>query len=229
MFPAVGSAAISPGAATQLAAHGVKLAPDEQNASVVIVGGQPGKTVTVGVAAPGCSSTACEATVASSVPINISPQPLTVIPLNRAAAQVTSVVDSTTATASAARLKTKPHPPIARAAVTVYGYNFGDQFCSNLGCTAWHFNMGSTIYYEGSYAWGTRSRYGYAGSITCTGGGVGYSVDQQVCQDYNDPSPTAFYAAAQYHISAPWPTSISQDHYLHRHVDGGGSYWLVAN
>lgn len=66
-------------------------------------------------------------------------------------------------------------------------------------------------------------------AITCTGGGVGYSVDRQVCSDYNDPSPSSFYAAAQYHISAPWPVSISQDHYLHRHVNGSGGYWLVAN
>src|SRR5439155_5199024 len=103
------------------------------------------------------------------------------------------------------RLHAKSRPPIARAAVTINGWDFADKYCSNLGCPAWHFNLGSREYYDGTYAWGSRSRYGYAGWATCTGGGIGYSVDRQVCQFYNDPSSSSLYAAAQYHISAPWP------------------------
>jgi hypothetical protein len=211
--------AADPGSAAQLAARGIALAPDEQNAKVVIVGGQPGSQQSAVVTPGGCRARQCQSLVTSAVPATATAQPLSVIAVNHASVDVST---SPAAPIAAPQLQ-------ALASVWVRGLDFNDQFCSNLTCTAWHFNMGSREYYEGYYAWGSRSRYGYAGWATCTAGAVGYSASLQQCQFFNDPHPSELYASAQYHISAPWPISISQDHYLHRHVDKNGNYWLVAN
>lgn len=120
---------------------------------------------------------------------------------------------------------------LSRAAATppINGSRIQDRSCSNLGCWAWRFDLDSISYYDRSYAWGTRSRYGYVGRINCTASATGYSTTREECRFHGDPSPYGLYAAAQYQISAAWPLNFNKEHYLHRHYDKNGRYWLVAS
>jgi hypothetical protein len=252
MLPAVAAGEVQtpqdPSGVEQLAAEGIALAPDEQDADLVVVGGQPGERDTVVITPDGCASAACEQVVRSDfAPASPGAPPpgpgaLTasaagyraagrarVITLGNVRAKISirkraSAKHSKSTSKSSSGLLTR-----AAAVPSINGWSIADQTCSNLGCWAWHINMTSISYYDSSYAWGTRSRYGYVGRINCAAGANGYSTAREDCQFYGDPSAYDLYAAAQYNISAPWPVPINQEHYLHRHVDKNGRYWLVAN
>lgn len=209
-------------ASAKLTSLGVALTADELHASVVVVGDSAAK---VRVTPAGCGNAACQFVLVSAgrslgatpSTARVATQDVQVVPLNGSRAEVVSQPQASGAV-------------MARAAVAPSWYAFADRFCSNLGCAAWHFTLTSKEYYDGTWAWGSRSRFGYAGYTNCNWGGAGFSVSQNECMFYGDPSYNDLYASGNFLVSAivkGFPGS--QTHYMHRHVNGRGGYWLVAN
>lgn len=105
-----------------------------------------------------------------------------------------------------------------------------DHTCSVGGCFFWELQLNSKAYCDYTWAWGSRSRYGYAGYADPNGSrGSGFSVNTST--GFNgDPSYNDLYAynnGSIYEIARGIGSTFT--HYVHRHFPGScGSAWLVT-
>lgn len=201
--------------------------PASEHGADVFLKAAPGQKLTVRVTPKGCEEKGCEYKITTSTPAD------TAAPKAAAPPEPESLVAATGSTAVTV-LSADPLPAtelLATRAITVYTWNtVNDQVCSGYGCFAWQMNLGTKAYLDYTYAWGNRSRYGYAGSYTCTKGGSGYSVSRQACGYRNDPSRTGLYAEFQANVAGAFKGfPINKDWYIHRHYSGNGSSWVVIN
>jgi hypothetical protein len=115
--------------------------------------------------------------------------------------------------------------------VRTWGPIYDDHVCSRGGCGIWEVQLNSKAYCDGTYAWGSRSRYGYAGWATKNGTkSAGYSIRTDRLGFSGDPSRRDLYATHDATVSAfarGFPMQWSR--YVHRHYPGScGRPWVVV-
>lgn len=97
----------------------------------------------------------------------------------------------------------------------------GDNICADAGCALWKLVLNSRSYCDGTYAWGTRSRFGHAGYVNIDGTSAnGFSLSSNFGFS-GDPSKTDLFAYHSAQVSVVVHGSPStHTHYLHRHYYG---------
>lgn len=217
---------VESGGPSALSKFGIKLAPEERDATAVIIS-PPGETVTARITPAGCSDDNCRTILShpgtsplavgraarrARVRATASVTEGVVIPLNGA------TIDQTSATARRANVR------------AIHSVRDDNVLCHGAGCGFWRMKSADVAYYDGNWAWGSRSRRGYAGWNDCQWSSAGYSWNAKRCDFINDPSKNDLYANTSGTVSAfisGFP--ISWDKYIHQHVNLNGGAWVVSN
>jgi hypothetical protein len=203
------------------------LTPDERETAAVVLAPLPGERIVARVVPGGCQGSECaysitatgrpDATPASRVAAVGGEQ---VIAENGARVEVLSRGPVAARAASASARGSAG--PSAAAAVDINNTTFnGDNICADAGCALWKLVLNSRSYCDGTYAWGTRSRYGHAGYVNIDGTSAnGYSLSSDFGFS-GDPSKTDLFAYHSAQVSVVFHGSPStHTHYLHRHYYG---------
>lgn len=214
---------IERGGASALSDAGIQLAASERDAKAVVMA-PAGETVSVRITPAGCQQDACR-TVLTTPGGSATPVGRAAKARARSAAPSTAVVIPL-AGASVDRVSAVPRAG-ARSINWVQNHNV---LCHGAGCAFWKIESTDKAYYDGNWAWGSRSRRGYAGWNDCHWSTAGYSISDKQCNFKNDPSKSEMYANTSGQVSAfvsGFP--ISSDRYIHQHVDLNGHTWVVTN
>jgi hypothetical protein len=184
-----------------------------------------GTTLEATITPDGCESEDCEYVVSAS-----GGEPFTA---TAAAAKKGKPFTRALNGAKISKVKVTRKAPIARASLWIssWGDIIDDHSCNSAPpqCGAWELQLNSKAYTDASYAWGSRSRHGYAGWMTIYGTkGNLFTIDSYRTEFVNDPHPTSMYATHDARVSdyAGYTTRI---HYVHRHYQAAGWTWLVVD
>jgi hypothetical protein len=198
----------------------------ESETASVILAPSPGERIVVRVVPRGCHSSECAYSITAEGPIDATKASRVaavggeqVIAENGARVKILSrgPVPARAASASAS-----PNAGLLAVAADINNTTFnGDNICADGGCVLWKLVLNSRSYCDGTYAWGTRSRFGHAGYVNIDGTSAnGYSLSSDFGFS-GDPSKTDLFAYHSAQVSVVFHGSPStHTHYLHRHYYG---------
>lgn len=200
----------------------IRLAPEEQDTAAAILAAPTGGSLDATVAPKGCNDSSCQIVAHVTTPSGPAANNQEVVkPLNGAV--VANLVVRRPLASAAAKARAAAVPAI------YYSVFNGDRICNLWSCALWRVQLNSKMYCDGKYAWGSRSRYGYAGYADGNGTS-GFGVSIAANTGFNgDPSRSDLYAynnATIYFIAKGMPAQTTA--YVHRHFTGGCGSWLVV-
>ncbi|WP_320673137.1 hypothetical protein [Patulibacter defluvii] len=216
---------VETGGKAALSKYGIKLAPEESDAQAIVVS-PPGETVTARITPAGCDDDSCR-----SVLSHPGAPPLAVGRAARRARARAAAVDEGVVIPLNGATVDRTSSATARASFRAIDSVRDDNvLCHGAGCGFWKMKSADVAFYDGNWAWGSRSRRGFAGWNDCQWSSAGYSWDSKKCNFINDPSKNDLYANTSGTVSAfvsGFP--ISSDKYIHQHVNLNGRAWVVSN
>lgn len=250
LVPALAVCALAFAPSLAAADEEYNLTPYEQATADVIVAPAPNTVVDATVVPEGCSGAdddSCAYTVhadGQQQTGNIDEPPTETAPVDAPAttrgvhasakqASRPAIVTMSGAKVSKVRVRTRTRPHGAqaqtRAGMRAWWVQNDDHVCSVAGCFGWELQLNSKAYCDGTYAWGSRSRYGYAGYANKNGTqSHGWSVSTSVGFS-GDPSIRDLFAYNDGKITSSFKVPGSQTHYVHRHYPGNcGNSWVVG-